>query len=112
MFELFDNLVVLSREGTIMYQGSPADLPQTLLLVGLQAPLYSNISDFLLEVASGDFGRQTLHLLAHYNSEYNQMRIAEDLNEVEATSLQEAVRVANSVNKRYVWEDSSDLGPL
>ena len=83
-----------------MYQGSPGDLAQTLLLVGLRAPIYSNISDFLLEVASGDFGRQSLHLLTHYNSEYNKTRIDEEFNEVEFTSLQEAMKRANSINKR------------
>ena len=83
-----------------MYQGSPQDLPQTLSLVGLSCPMYTNISDYLLEVASGEFGRQSLHLLAHYNTEYNRIRIAEDLNEVETTSLQEAVKRSNQINKR------------
>lgn len=101
MFQLFDNLIILSREATIMYQGSPDELPQTLSLVGLSCPMYTNVSDFVLEVASGDYGRQTLHLLSHYGTEYNRTRIAEDINEVDCTSLQEAVKRADqNQNKR------------
>jgi len=101
LFNLFDNLLILSKEGTIIYEGSPDKLASTLSLVGLQCPPYTNISDFLLEVASGDFGRQSLHQLAHYNKEYNRSRISgEDLNEVEMHSLQEAVKKGDTVDKR------------
>jgi len=92
MFALFDHLVVFSREGTIMYQGSPRALQSSFARVGLRWPLYSNMSDFLLEVASGDFGFDSVRQLAHYTKESNRYRIGEETNEVSAISLQEAVK--------------------
>lgn len=102
IFELFDQVIILSCEGTIIYQGHPEDLSSTLQLVGLSCPMYTSLSDFVLEVASGDFGRQCLHLLTHYNKEYNRSRLTEDFNEVEMNSLQEAVKRANRSDQRWV----------
>lgn len=100
MIELFDNLIVLSTEGTIIYQGSPFDIPQTLALVGLNIPKFYNMSDFLLEVASGDFGRQSLHLLVHYNKENQRNMYSEDLDVSKMCSLREAIKKANQVDNR------------
>ncbi|KAF7494236.1 ATP-binding cassette sub-family G member 1 [Sarcoptes scabiei] len=100
IFSLFDNLIVLSNEGTIIFQGPPSNLTQTLQLVGLTCPMYTSISDFILEVSSGDFGRQSLHLLAHYHNEYNRNRLDEDYNEFEMVSLKEAIKNAHLNDQR------------
>lgn len=102
MFDLFDNLIVLSRHGSIIYQGSPSDLRLTLQLVGLTIPMYSNTLDFMLEVANGDYGEDSVRTLTGYNVDYNANRFAgeQDHNEVELCSLSEAIDAANTTKKR------------
>lgn len=55
LFQLFDRLYVLA-EGSCIYSGSANDMVTHLNANGLQCPPYYNPADFLIEVASGDYG--------------------------------------------------------
>lgn len=97
---LFDTLIVLARDGSIIYQGSPADLPHTLRLAGLSCPLYSSLADYILEVASGDFGPQSVALLRRLNLDSNRARLSDDCVELELTGLREAVKRGDRMDQR------------
>ena len=84
-----------------MFQGHPNDLTQILQDIGLKCPMYTSLSDYILEVASGDFGNKSLQTLSHYNNEMNKKRFSDDFNEVEMNSLREAVKRAHLGDQRY-----------
>lgn len=100
IFSLIDNLILLSCEGTIIFQGHPNNLNKTFQYFNITWPLYTSQSDFALEVASGDSGQTALHLLAKYNNDYNHSRFTDDFNEIEMYSLREAVKKASLFDKR------------
>ncbi|XP_054157149.1 ATP-binding cassette sub-family G member 1-like [Oppia nitens] len=74
IFQLFDRVYILSNTGVCVFDGPPQELPQTLSLVGLSVPNYYNPADFIIEVASGEYAKQSIHLLSHYNKESNKTR--------------------------------------
>ncbi|KAL0266301.1 UNVERIFIED_CONTAM: hypothetical protein PYX00_008887 [Menopon gallinae] len=83
IFEMFDRVYGLAA-GHCIYEGSTKNLVPFLSERGFKCPVYHNPADFLLEVASGEYG-PAIGQLAGY---YRQFRMVED--EKKDASQQEA----------------------
>lgn len=56
----FDNLYIISYNGYCIYNGPTKDLVSKLSSFGLHCPQYHNPADFVIEVATGDFGQDVI----------------------------------------------------
>lgn len=62
VFEMFDHLYAIA-DGSCIYQGSIKGLIPYLDQSGLHCPSYHNPADYLLEVATGEYGCHVEHLM-------------------------------------------------
>ena len=60
----FDNIYVLSGDGRCIFQGSPSILLTHLTKFNLICPKFHNPADFIIEIASGDYGNDPIDQLA------------------------------------------------
>lgn len=60
----FDKIYVLSFDGRCIFQGSPSILLEFLSIFNLECPSYHNPADFIIEIASGDYGLESINRLA------------------------------------------------
>ncbi|KAJ6646153.1 ATP-binding cassette sub-family G member 1, partial [Pseudolycoriella hygida] len=63
IFEMFDKLYAVAG-GNCIYQGPARQLVPFMANVGLQCPSYHNPADFLMEVASGDYGNDLTKVMS------------------------------------------------
>lgn len=71
---MFDQIYILSRDGQCIYQGAPHKLIETLSQIGLNCPKFHNPADFVIEIATGEYGVEAimkLVALQQFNSGKN-----------------------------------------
>ncbi|XP_053201356.1 ATP-binding cassette sub-family G member 1-like [Panonychus citri] len=68
VLNIFHQMYVLSSDGRCLYQGSPTSLLSHLSRHDLTCPQFHNPADFIIEVASGDYGLEPINKLALYES--------------------------------------------
>lgn len=73
LFDMFDHLYAVA-DGKCIYQGSSSNLVPFLSGIGLECPETFNPSDFLLEIANGDYGDQNFWLSERIQNGNNSCR--------------------------------------
>ncbi|XP_075681358.1 ATP-binding cassette sub-family G member 1-like [Dermatophagoides pteronyssinus] len=63
LFSYFDDLYVISTFGTCIYRGPGSQVLDHFQSFGLNCPVFHNISDFVLEIASGLHGDEIIYKL-------------------------------------------------
>jgi hypothetical protein len=106
IFNLFNNVIVMSNEGNCIYQGPPEQLVSTLSLVGLEMPNFYNPADYVIEVASGELGKQSLHSLTNYNKAFNKLKFSNS-SYLESKPLKEAIERNKTNTSRLVLINDS-----
>ncbi|XP_054157253.1 ATP-binding cassette sub-family G member 1-like [Oppia nitens] len=69
VFNMFHNIYVISHNGQCIYHGPPDNLVHHMSYVNLTVPLYHNPADYIVEIASGEHGEESITRLATYRKE-------------------------------------------
>ncbi|XP_074597200.1 ATP-binding cassette sub-family G member 1-like [Brevipalpus obovatus] len=78
VLNIFHQMYVLSSDGRCLYHGSPKSLLNHLAKHDLNCPQFHNPADFIIEVASGDYGLEPVNQLAIYESNRQMVLVNED----------------------------------
>lgn len=89
LFEMFDHLYAMA-DGRCIYQGRPGNLVGFLRDIDLPCPEHYNPSDFIVELANGDYGSHTQRLseriqnglVESYRCDNNNSLVTEDVKPV------------------------------
>jgi len=76
LFEMFDKLYILTS-GKCIYSGSLTNLLPYMETQNLKCPKYHNPADFIIEVASGEYGDVTAHLVKSWKIQEKKFELAE-----------------------------------
>ncbi|XP_072394710.1 ATP-binding cassette subfamily G member 4-like [Diabrotica undecimpunctata] len=95
IFEIFDHLYVIS-DTKCLYQGSVKGLLPYLEEVDLRCPTYHNPADFLLEVASGEYGDYATILSEKSENGLNMEYRKQQRNSLQLESLEHIGRMMTS----------------
>lgn len=125
VFEMFDHLYAIS-DGRCIYQGSIKGLIPYLEECGLQCPSYHNPADYLLEVANGEYGSHTEHLMGKSENglctdwrknqrDTMQIQSLEHVEKMVQSGLLTPVKVPSSNVFRFSWyntatQDAASVG--
>ncbi|GLV33101.1 uncharacterized protein CBL_10448 [Carabus blaptoides fortunei] len=97
VFAQFDHVYILS-EGLCVYQGAGSDIVPFLDEVGLQCPIYYNPTDFIIDVASGEYGSYMDKMVILTNNGRKSYRTIE----LQSTDI------TQSCDTKYINSDTSD----
>ena len=94
----FTHVYILSANGDCIYNGPTSNLLTHFSTLGLNCPTFHNPADFVIEVASGDFGPNIIEVLAKSVENAGRVRRESDL--CESSSSIKAV-IDRMMNQRY-----------
>lgn len=111
VFNMFKKVIVLSVTGRCIYEGSPANLIAHLSSVGLVCPAFNNPADYVLEVASGDYGIEYLHKLADATTQKSMEKL-EDSMTIVSCDKKASLSSTSSSSSVSTTSSSSDIHSL
>lgn len=103
LFEMFDHLYALAN-GCCIYQGSSKNLVPFLSELNLQCPPTFNPADFLLEIATNDYGSQNDHLTRKINNGRNKnyRKNSENINKCFSVSNGNRLKKSSSYFHQFI----------
>ncbi|RWS06663.1 ATP-binding cassette sub-family G member 1-like protein [Dinothrombium tinctorium] len=60
IFNMFDQVYILSCLGKCIYHGKPAELVKYMKEMSIECPLFYNPADFIIELAAGEYGKEII----------------------------------------------------
>ncbi|XP_076254406.1 ATP-binding cassette sub-family G member 1-like isoform X6 [Rhynchophorus ferrugineus] len=92
LYMMFDHIYAMA-DGRCIYQGRPEDTVSFLASQGFLCPQYHNPADFLMEVATGEYG-ESIEMLSSAVTENNSVYISRDEDKARTTESIAAIEPA------------------